>query len=278
MRYLSWDIGIINLSYCLLEYKDDKIEILDWENINISLDRNNNIKKCCGIMKNQKLCNKNSTYFDLEYNFYCKKHKNENSYEIKSKKCIFNDCKKNKKYFTNDNLIGYCEKHKKEYNGTKTLKKKLTNKEKRSDLEMISEVLIKELDKREHLLDCDIVVIENQPAIKNPKMKSIQMIIYTYFLIRGKIDKNKISQISFLLASNKLKINILNKELLKIEITNKFKNKYKQNKELSKLYCFNILNNFNILNKEKWIEYYNKNKKKDDLADTFLMIIYMIQK
>ena len=31
------------------------------------------------------------------------------------------------------------------------------------------------------LLDVDGVVIENQPSLKNPKMKSIQMIVYSYF-------------------------------------------------------------------------------------------------
>ena len=53
---------------------------------------------------------------------------------------------------------------------------------------MISENLIKELDERPKLLDIDTITIENQPAFKNPKMKSIQTIIYTYFLIRGRID------------------------------------------------------------------------------------------
>ena len=88
-------------------------------------------------------------------------------------------------------------------------------------------------------------------------MKSIQMIIYSYFLIRGKIDKN-IKNISFLLATNKLKIKIENKELLDNEIKCKFKNKYKQRIELSKLYCSNILSNF----KDKyWINFFNESKK-----------------
>ena len=40
-------------------------------------------------------------------------------------------------------------------------------------------------------------------------MKSIQMIIYTYFLMRGRIDtQNKIERILFLSANNKLKIKL----------------------------------------------------------------------
>ena len=65
------------------------------------------------------------------------------------------------------------------------------------------------LDK-ELLLEADVITIENQPAFKNPKMKSIQMIIYTYFNMRGRIDvKNPekyIDRILFLSASNKLKV------------------------------------------------------------------------
>ena len=30
----------------------------------------------------------------------------------------------------------------------------------------------------------DYVLIENQPCMKNPKMKSLQMIIMTYFLLK----------------------------------------------------------------------------------------------
>ena len=44
---------------------------------------------------------------------------------------------------------------------------------------------ISKLKKMPNLLNCDIVVIENQPVLKNPTMKSIQMVLYSYFLIYG---------------------------------------------------------------------------------------------
>lgn len=275
MIYLSWDIGIINLSYCLVEYINYKYNIIEWENINISLNQNKN-RICEGFLKNKNKCNSKALFFTLEDNYYCKKHKTENSIEIKSKKCVYPLCKRNKKYYTNDMIKGYCKLHKEKYEGNDILKEK----SKRSEFELISEKLVEELDARPKLLDCDIVLIENQPAIKNPKMKSIQMIIYSYFLIRGKIDKpiKKINSISFLLASNKLKIEFEDKEILKTNIIKKYKNKYKQNKELSKEFCNNILNTFNIDNFEYWINFFKNSKKKDDLADTFLMIIYSIQK
>ena len=56
------------------------------------------------------------------------------------------------------------------------------------DLEETSTNLIRELDKRSELLQSDHILIENQPAFKNPKMKSIQMILYTYYLLKSKIE------------------------------------------------------------------------------------------
>ena len=274
MLILSWDVGIKNLSYCLIDYKNNNYDILRWENMDISLDEN---KKCEFNNKNNSICNKNSVYFNFKTNlYYCKKHykdnkDNENIVEIKSKKCIYMNCKLNKKFICKNGLIGYCKKHKDIYEGID----ELYEKKDRSELEMISEKLVSELDNRNYLLECDTVLIENQPAMKNPKMKSIQMIIYSYFLIRGKVDK-KIKKISFMLASNKLKIKIDNKENIEKAIIEKHKNKYKQRKELSKIYCKNMINNLEIENKDKWFNYFNINKKQDDLADTFLMIIYFI--
>ena len=128
-------------------------------------------------------------------------------------------------------------------------------------------------------------------------MKSIQMIIYTYFLMRGRIDtQNKIERILFLSANNKLKIKLtLDEKETTESIENKknieksivTKNKYKKNKESAKLFCAHLLESLdNNLKSEdnnlksvdnKWLDYFNNHKKKDDLADTFLMNIYQIQ-
>ena len=51
------------------------------------------------------------------------------------------------------------------------------------------------------------VLIENQPALKNPVMKSIQMIIYTFFVMNGVMnDKSNIENIHMVNARNKLKV------------------------------------------------------------------------
>jgi hypothetical protein len=67
-----------------------------------------------------------------------------------------------------------------------------------------------ELEKRVNLLGANYVVIENQPSFKNPRMKSIAISLYDYYLIRGIIDKeitkSNIQQVKFMSPSNKLKI------------------------------------------------------------------------
>jgi hypothetical protein len=99
MKLVSWDVGIYNLSYCILEKNEEgNIQILDWDIVN--------------LVDNESM-------------------------------------KKNRS--------------------------------------LLFENIPRKLQERPQLLDVDLVVIENQPSLKNPQMKSIQMILYSYFLILGKI-------------------------------------------------------------------------------------------
>ena len=70
--------------------------------------------------------------------------------------------------------------------------------------------LIKELEDRKNLLDVETVLIENQPTLRNPKMKAISSTIYDYYLIRGIFDKaitnSKIEKVKYMSPSNKLKL------------------------------------------------------------------------
>ena len=84
-------------------------------------------------------------------------------------------------------------------------------------------------------MQCNIVCIENQPAFKNPTMKAISDVLYTWFMIRGLIEKDitdsKISKITFFAPSNKLKITDKTEDIAD-EIENAG-NKYKKTKD----YC-----------------------------------------
>ena len=89
-------------------------------------------------------------------------------------------------------------------------------------------------------------------------MKTLQGMIAQYFIMK---DQNNIE---FYSSSNKLKLFIGNQ-----------KTTYNERKKLSIEACNNLL----INNKNDWLDSFNKNNKKDDLADCFLQgIYYLVQK
>ena len=137
--------------------------------------------------------------------------------------------------------------------------------------------LIKRLDNlMEHFskLKIEEVIIENQPSIKNPKMKSIANTLFDYFMIRGYVDKIyniNIKQIKFICPSNKLKINKNN--TIEIFKANKnSKEKYKLTKQLSIIYTKQLLKNDPIQ-----LEYLDLYTKQDDLCDAYLQGRYYLE-
>lgn len=227
MKILSWDVGIINLSYCIIEYNKDTKEnkILFWGIINLIDDP---------IMK--------------------------------------------------------------------------------KNMNLVFENIPKKLHENNFLLDVDAVVIENQPSLKNPKMKSIQMIVYSYFLMFGKVlneNENKIQQIDFCNASNKLKVykgpiislDDLKKKKKKIDNNSSIKNylekennekekdeliieeveiKEKKSNKLSytdkkKMAVEHVKYFLNEKNDEENLTYFLNHKKKDDLADSYLQSLFYLE-
>lgn len=109
----------------------------------------------------------------------------------------------------------------------------------------------------------DIILIENQPGHMNKTMKSLSMIMYTFFMMHDKYVK-------FVSPFYKLKC-IKCQELLK---TNNYNiKKYYDRKKLSvdtvKFYVNEYFNTFE--------EIFKKEKKKDDLSDSMLYIIYYFE-
>lgn len=220
MKILSWDVGIYNLSYCILEQnkENNEIKIIDWDIVNL-----------------------------------------------------------------------------------------VDNDEMKKNRSLIFENIPRKLHEKPQLLDVDIVVIENQPSLKNPQMKSIQMILYSYFLILGKVigngDKNTsyIDKIDFCSASNKLKIydgpEIILEEKIKrtkqniisipssdetiikenIELVEKTKSKKPTIKYADKKRLAIEHAKYFVEKDEKYKDFFNNHKKKDDLADSYLQGLYYIK-
>ena len=137
---------------------------------------------------------------------------------------------------------------------------------KKPTIHYLTRNIIKLFDELPLFLECNKVVIENQPCMKNPVMKSIQMIVYSYFAIRGITDNKTTSEIVLMSASNKMKVY----EGPPIELA--VKSKYTRNKKLA------ILHTQYILKDVEKLEFFNTHKKKDDLADAYLQGLFYIKR
>lgn len=264
---LSFDVGIIHLSYCLLTKKliNNKLDwsIIEWNNINLT--KNDSYICKCGLKAFYTNIINNNQYY------YCKTHskninlinplfnnifdENNNEYNLcsyinknkiqcnKIGKNIIKNC---------ENNTNYCKIHANQYykNILKLQEvKKIPSKNIDSNnYDNLKYNLILELESRPNLLKANYVIIENQPSFKNPRMKSVATTLYDYYLIRGIIDKSinlsNIISVKFIAPSNKLKL--INENDTKSLIENKAnKSKiYKLTKDLGIKYCMNIINNY----------------------------------
>ena len=247
-KILSIDVGIKNMAYCVIEKvssnKEKEFKIHNWGIINILDEKINNLPKCSNYLK-KGLCNKLA---------YC----------VITKEDTDNTVTK----------LHFCEKItcqkflKKSYPKYKIKKLKKVNSKTVAILEL-AKILITKLQNNKILLDVDTVVIENQPVLKNPTMKSIQMILYAYFVEHGYISTDStIKNIHLFSARNKLKLYDG-----PVVDTNHIKNKYNKRKFLSIEYT-----KYYIKPYSNWLDFFLCQKKKDDLADSFIQGYYYLFK
>lgn len=278
---LSFDVGIVHLAYCLFTKENNNWKIIEWGNIDLT---ERDYTKCyCGL--------KASFIHDNKY--YCKVHSKkcelikpfeELFINEKLQKCnylIKENCCNKKSTFKYDNN-NYCSTHAKLfYKKMQTLYKlKLFKNKSIKELDFDSTLakLFQVLDSKKELLKANIVLIENQPSFKNPRMKTISTILYGFYIMRGIIDKeitnSSIIKVKFMSPSNKLKVVTEGetKKLVSLKANNESK-AYKMTKELGIKYCYELINHL-----PEWLTFLNQNKKKDDLCDAFLQGAYYYEK
>ena len=251
--YLGWDVGVKNLAYCLMD-KDHTI--LKWGLIGLSNKREYH---CGSSNKNGKKCTCKAHHINpLTHVLYCNRH----AKGIDSIKPLFEcfKCKQKAKKINLKETNFYCCKHAPQ---DEVCEDVMTNKNvAKTSLNKIGNMLVNKLDAIPELLTATSISIENQPCLKNPTMKSIQIMVYTYFLIRL---KNKKVSLKMMSARNKLKFDIVTEESKKID---KITNRYQRNKKMAVEYCRYFV-------KGEWGDYFeNCGVKKDDYADSYLMTRY----
>jgi len=287
MRVLSWDPGIVNLAFCLIDYNSlDDFKILRWKNWDL-LKRP---KQCNGCMKDGSPCNF-APFYTIKENSYCKKHSSqiklpnfEKKYitDTSGKKC---QCKKPKtgagcskvaKFMYNN--IHLCTEHKMSH------MKKLRNEWipvnikvacKKISTTKIQIMLAKKLNSYLQKFNddqIDIILIENQIAKLAPKMKAISSTIMDYFLIRKECDGyfDSVSEIAFFNPNNKIWVKKGN-----LVAVPKGEKSYKQNKSNSVKYCRKLLH---IKGMDDDLERLDQDKKKDDKTDALLQCLYKMSR
>lgn len=273
MLVLSVDIGIRNLSFCLLEYNINKdtntFKIIKWDNIDLTKDAE---KTCIEIDKNG-LCGKPAK-FSKNNMCYCLKHSKKLNQYIQPNKELSSTFINKQKI---QKLIEIADKYKivfetpvkknnlvnciTEFSTKNCLEEVKKTNAKKLDLVTIGKNIQYHFDTilEGYVENIDKIIIENQIGPLANKMKTIQGQIAQYFIM-----KNNNIDIEFVNASNKLKDFIQLGE----------KTDYKQRKKLSIETTSNLVTNDHRFS--NWYNVFQKHSKKDDLADCFLQGLWYL--
>ena len=257
MFIISIDVGIKNLAICVCDTDVSNNKIVCWKDIDLTDD----IDSKCSYCK-CKAC------FFYKNIYYCKKHTKNSKYLApkislpklaKSKKpaivaCYLEVVGDNNINKTKDTLIQEI---------SATYKEKYLNCVEKTNASHLDLVTIGiNLNKKlgEFLLANQLnsdtvstVIIENQISPIANRMKSLQSMITQYFI------DNMIKNIKYISASNKLSM---------FDVTT---HDYSDRKKASNAIVKELLNE---PSNSSWLPFYNTNKKKDDLADSYLQALW----
>ena len=271
MKFVSIDVGIKNLSFCLFDKKENSshYEILKWDNIDLTEKHE---LTCIETSKNE-ICGKPAK-FVKDSNCYCLKHSKKMNFLLPNNEFSVPFLNKQKI----QSLINIAEKYKISYE--KPCKKQdliniIIDFSNKNCFEAISKTNATKVDLvtigkniqhkfdllfKDHLDTIQTIIIENQIGPLANKMKTIQGMLSQYFIM-----KNNDIKIDFIISSNKLK------DFIK---ENDDKLDYKQRKQLGVKSCLEIVSSdfkYNV-----WYSFLQKHKKKDDLSDCFLQGLWYI--
>ena len=279
MKILSFDVGMKNLAYCMVEIQDcsKNYIIQDWGVIDLT---NNSNYICSYELKNKKkkgsniikICGNKAKYMKYS-NYFCNVHSNKSEYKKPTQTLNINKIEKIKK-MSLKKIKKLMEDHDIQHDGKK----------KEECLELIiTELNTKYLEpietKNANSIDLvdfginlkykllgsfknkkiDLVLIENQIGPIALRMKTLQGMITQHFIERGIYNIKTVNSINKLKHFSKEKMTYSQRKKKSIDVT----------KDI-------ILSE---KNKNTWCPFFNKSKKKDDLADCFLQCRwYIIEK
>ena len=321
-KILGWDVGIKHLAFCIIDKTETSFKIDKWMNIDLT---DSDQLKCCGLLKKGKdnICGAGAKFYSEvtnEIKYYCGTHKSQHEVNLdeieqQNVKPYDNTTKETCKYMSKKQTKGCikkagftfgdivcCKTHKdtqlKEKIKEISLKPLKSKRCTSTDPQILCEKMYTTLDKLEYFKNVTDVYIENQPAFKNPTMKTVSSMLFSYFVFFSLANKLNMN-IKFVSPSIKIELNsemitFTNEYIsehnkakkdnckcrickLAIDIktnTDKFKDvhsKYKFSydsvKELGIIYTKKILEANKLTDS---IDLLKECDKKDDLCDAFL--------
>ena len=135
----------------------------------------------------------------------------------------------------------------------------------RIGLEDIGLNIVRQFDKHPELDTCDTIYLENQPVYKQPTMKSVQIMLYMYLLMR--MEHSQLEKKPFITMSHaKSKLDIYDGPT----IDSGTKKDYALRKFLSVEYTKYFLKKYG---KDEWLAFLLKQSKKDDFADSYISVL-----
>ncbi len=182
-------------------------------------------------------------------------------------------------------FIGYCKKHipSSGLQPGDQLKIIRSRKVASLDLTMLAAALYDELDARPDILVASDVLLENQPVLKNPTMKTMQTFLYSYYVMHGvqrpRTGARTVGDIHCYCASNKLDIIKLLPPAAATDILRRVKevkSGYSRNKKMAVYICQYLLEHGKGC-ADLAVKFADK-KKQDDLADSLLMTLHFFER
>lgn len=268
-QILAFDIGIKNLAWCCINAEAGKVQILGWDNYNLLTDSSNvepttGKQTCCS-------CKAKGTYQDSKQTLYCVRHCPGTTPALRD--LSGNLLKTIPKVDACRTLLepyGLPKLPTKKAQVLEELGKRFCLPYKApkvpsapdANLSALHDSLRKLVGVNKELWSkCSVICLENQPAFKNPTMKSVQMLLFA--TIRDTL-------LSYRSSCPPIKLVHAGK---KVQVDAKGDEGYKDRKAASETRIQTFLNGDKCLNATEWKSRFQSAAKKSDLADALAMCL-----